>query len=339
MEIVRVFSFLTYPGKNRDDIADVSGTEIPIVEGKLCRMLDGIYRNAGAECDIPITFTSEDGLQENPVRTEIMRIVRSRRIAAAEALANRLQRATGGQSGMALFFVCLGTPDEQKIVLARFPADEGIVAEKAQGALTVSFVEQVFLKSAHSYKAVIYKGGDGEENFWGGYAIDRQINSGAKTVADYWIVDFLKSDFRSTSAQGTKRLALALRGALSDTASAQVRHEIAMAAQLAQNVDARRVMTIPEFCDHLNLSAASKAAVVSAVNPARTLQSRFRFDHGEFSRIIAYKSVELNNGAMLSAEVSRFEECFSAAVSEDNPEIVTYSTCGTIVDQRLRSTK
>lgn len=339
MEIARVFSFLTYPGRNRDDVADVSGTEIPIVEGKLCRMLDGIYRDAETECDIPITFTAEDGRQENPVRTEIMRIVNSRRMDAAEALANRLQRATGGQSGMALFFVCLGKPDEQKIVIARFPADEGIVAEKDQGALTVSFVEQVFLKSAHAYKAVMYKGGEGEDNFWGGYAIDRQINSGAKTVADYWIVDFLKSDFRSTSAQGTKRLALALRSALSNTTSAQVRHEIAIAAQLAQNVSSRRVMTIPEFCDHLNLSDASKAAVVSAVSPARTLQSKFRFDRGEFSRHIAYKSVELDNGAMLSAQVAKFEECFEAAVSEDNPEIVTYSTSGTIVEQRLRSSK
>lgn len=339
MEITRLFSFLTYPGKNRNDVADVSGTEIPIVEGKLCRMLDGIYSDAERECDIPIMFTPEDGLQHNPVRTEIMRIVNTRRMDAAETLANRLQRATGGQSGMALFFVCLGRVDEQKIVIARFPADEGIVAEKAQGALTVQFVEQVFLKSAHAYKAVVYKGGDDGDDFWGGHATDRQINSGAKTVADYWIVDFLKSDFRSTSAQGTKRLAMALRSALSSTASAEVRHEIAMAAQLARNINGRRVMTIPEFCDHLNLSERSKAAVVSAVNPARTLQSRFRFDHGEFGRHIAYKSVELDNGAMLSAQVSRFEECFEAAVSEDDPSVVTYSTSGTIVDQRLRSSK
>jgi len=339
MEIARVFSFLTYPGKNRADVADVSGAEIPVVEGKLCRMLDGIYSEAERECDIPIMFTPENGQQQNPVRSEIMRIMSTRRMDAAETLANRLQRSTGGQSGMALFFVCLGVPDEQKIVIARFPADEGIVAEKAQGALTVSFVEQVFLKSAHAYKAVIYKGGDDGDDFWSGRAIDRQINSGAKALADYWIVDFLKSDFRSTSAQGTKRLAMALRNAQSSTASAEVRHEIAMAAQLARNINGRRVMTIREFCDQLHLSEASKAAVVSAVSPARTLESRFRFDHGEFGRHIAYKSVELDNGAVLSAQVSRFEECFEAAVSDEDPSVVTYSTSGRIVDEKLRRSK
>lgn len=339
MEIARVFSFLTYPGKNRPEVADVTGTEIPINDGKLCRMLDGIYSQAEGECNIPIMFVPKDGEQQNDVRSEIMRILTNRRMDAASSLANRLQRATGGQSGMALLFVCLGKPDDHKVVIARFPADEGVVAEKAQGALTVSFVEQVFLKSSHAYKAVMYKGGDDGDDLWSGHAVDRQINSGAKAVADYWIVDFLKSDFRSTSAQGTKRLAMALRQALSSTNSAEVRHEISMAAQLARNINGRRVMTIAEFCDVLNLSEASKRAVTSAVNPARTLQSKFRFDHGEFGRHIAYKSVELDNGAMLSAQVSKFEDCFEEAVSDDDPSVVTYSTSGKIIDERLRRSK
>jgi hypothetical protein len=338
MEIARVFSFLTYPGKNRE-VADVTGAEIPIDEGKLCRMLDGIYAQSETECNIPIMFSSDGEEQENEVRTEIRSILNTRRMDAAAHLANRLQRATGGQSGMALLFVCLGKPADEKIVIARFPADEGIVAEKDEGELTVQFVEQVFLKSSHAYKAVMYKGGEDGDDLWSGHAVDRQINHGAKTVADYWIVDFLKSDFKSTSAQGTKRLAVALRSAISSTNSAEVRHEISMAAQLARNINGRRVMTIGEFCDSLNLSEASKRAVLSAVNPARTLQSRFRFDHAEFARHIAYKSVELDNGAMLSAQVTKFEDCFEEVVSDDDPSVITYSTSGKIVDERLRRSK
>jgi hypothetical protein len=273
------------------------------------------------------------------VRTELKRVVDSRRLDAATVLANRLQKATGGQSGMGLFFVCLGAVAHQKVLLARFPADEGIVAEKANGQLSVSFVEQVFLKSAFSYKRVMYAGGDVGDDFWSGHAVDRQINHGAKTVADYWIVDFLQSDFRTTSQQGTKRLAMALRNASATTGSAEVRHEIAIAAQLARNLNARRVMTIEEFCDEIHLSDASKNAVVSSVQPQRLLKSKFRFDRGEFSKHISYRSVELDNGAILSAEIEKFEQCFNEAVSDANPEHVTFSTSGRVVDERVRKSK
>ncbi|WP_146127943.1 hypothetical protein [Burkholderia gladioli] len=336
MRITQVFSFLTYPGRNRENIADAAGTAVPIVEGKLCGMLDGIYTGADVECDIQIMFTPEADKQHNDVRAEIIRVIDDRTLESAAVLANRLQRATGGQSGMALFFVCLGPADERKIVLARFPADEGIVAEKAQGAITVSFVEQVFLKSALSYKAVVYNdGGD----FWSGRAVDRQINSGAKTVADYWIVDFLKSNFRSTAALGTKRLAMALRNAVASTASADVRREISMAVQLAQNLDARNVLTIPDFCDRLNLSKESKDAVIAVVAPARILNDKFRFDRAEFDRHVAYRSVELDNGAVLSAQIGKFDDCFDRVASDADPRVFTYSTSGRVVDEKLRKAK
>jgi len=338
MQIARVFSFLTYPSKGRDDVPEVTGTEIPVVDNKLCRMLDAIFSEADADCNIPIMFTSEHGNQTNDVRTEILQIRNTRRLTHAAMLGNRLQRATGKQSGLALLFICLGTPQDDRMLIARFPADEGVVAEQANGGLTVQFVEQVFLKSAHAYKAVLYKGADGND-FWGGHAVDRQINHGAKAVADYWIIDFLKSDLQSTAAQGTKRLAVALRAALSNTSSANVRQEVSMAAQLARNLSPRLVLSIPEWCNALNLSEDSKKAIVSEVKPSRLLESRFRFDQGEFSRHIAYKSVELDNGALLSAQVSRFDECFDTEVSDADPTIVTFSTSGKVVEERLRRSR
>lgn len=338
MQIARVFSFLTQPAKNRNDIPDVTGTEITVEDNKLCRMLDTIFRQADNDCNIPIMFRAENGDQTNDVRTELLQVRNTRRLAHAAMLGNRLQRATGGQSGLALFFVCLGTTDSDRILMARFPADEGIVAEQAEGGLTVEFVEQVFLKSAHAYKAVLYRGTDGND-FWGGHAVDRQINHGAKSVADYWIVDFLKSDLQSTSAQGTKRLAVALRAALANTSSTVVRQEVSMAAQLARNLSPRRVLSIPDWCDALNLSEASKTAVVSEVKPPRLIESRFRFDLGEFTRHIAYKSVELDNGAQLSAQVSKFDECFEAQASDADPDVLTFSTSGKVIEERLRRTR
>ena len=74
-------------------------------------------------------------------------------------------------------------------------------------------------------------------------------------------------------------------------------------------------------------------------SPAPELISEsFRFDATEFARHAHYRAVELDNGAMLMAEDSRFTEVFQAErlVGENR---VRYTTEGEIVDQRFRKTK
>ena len=155
---------------------------------------------------------------------------------------------------MGPLFICLGDDGGRtRVVLSRFPADEGVVAERSSAELTVQFVEQVFLKSAYSYKAATYVATGRADQLWTGNVVDRQINHGSKAVADYWIVNFLMSEFATTAAAGTKRLATALRDAIAATSSLNVKREIAAAAHLAGNVP-RRAMTISDFCTHFHFS-------------------------------------------------------------------------------------
>jgi hypothetical protein len=75
-------------------------------------------------------------------------LVRGRRIAA------RLQNVTTHRSGLGLLFLITGTEGlESKIIISRFPADEGILAEANREALTVEFLERIFVKNARAYKA------------------------------------------------------------------------------------------------------------------------------------------------------------------------------------------
>ena len=50
------------------------------------------------------------------------------------------------------------------------------------------------------HKAVVYQHASLQGGFWSGRAIDRQLNSLSGEPSNYWISDFLQSDFTTTPA-------------------------------------------------------------------------------------------------------------------------------------------
>ena len=336
MPIKTIYSFLTYARKGKADDTVVSGTAIPPDDGKLCKMLNAMFNNAHKECSIPIVFSPENGVKVNGVRDELMALVDSPSIEAAKAVAIRLQKATMGTSGMGLLFISIGDDGAaQRVVVSRFPADEGVVAERDSEKLTVAFVDQVFLKSSHAYKAATYVREGKADDMWKGHAIDKQMNNNSKSVADYWIVDFLRSELLNTPAGGTRRLANALRAVLTATADPQIKAEITAAVQLATNIP-DKALTIAEFGDEFHFSAKTKEAIAAKVNPSRLVNEKFKFDSGEFSKHLAYKQVELDNGAVLTAPAEKFDTCFATAEAATG---TTFTTTGQVVDERLRTIK
>lgn len=336
MSIEHIYSFLTYP-KNHERAADaIDGIHIKPDKGKLSKMLSEIFHSSKSRRDVPITFVSDD--KSNPTREKLLAFFARPRIESALSLAQSLQTSTPGTAGMGLFFVCLGA-DEGKLgkrtVLSRFAADEGVVASKNGSALSVEFVEQVFLKNSHTYKAATYRHEAGKSDAWKGTATDRQLNHGSKAIADYWIVDFLRSELTTTAAEGTRRLAIAMKEAGKSTSDLQVRGEIVAAARLARNLTST-AMTIEQFCDQFAMSQRAKDAVKSAVKPARLIAESFRFDADEFIRHVPYKQIELDNGATLSTPTDRFEDVFHPKKVGDAH---AYSTQGVIVDEKLKASR
>lgn len=336
MPIENIYSFLTYPRNHDKAVDDIEGVHIKPDEGKLSKMLSDIYDGPKSRRDVPISFVADD--QVNPMREELIKFFEKPKLATALPLAKTLQAATPGTAGMGLFFVCLGSDDGKpgrRAVLSRFAADEGVVATKNSGALSVEFVEQVFLKNAHTYKAVTYRHESGKKDTWKGIATDRQLNHGSKTIADYWIVEFLRSELTTTAAEGTRRLAIAMKEASRVTKDPDVRGEIVAAARLARNLPANAV-TIEQFCDQFAMSDAAKDAVKSAVKPARLIAESFRFDGGEFVKHVPYKQVELDNEVTLSAPTDKFDELLHhQKIGDDH----AYSTRGRIVDEKLRANR
>jgi hypothetical protein len=338
LAVTRIHTFLVHPKKGSAGTPQIGGTKVPL-SGKLFRLLDNIFSTSEDELNIDIAFNrSADGRQRNPCRDLVIDYVRSPTLANGRRIAERLSKVTDQRSGLGLVFLIVGNEGaNHKIVISRFPTDTAILAEEKQASLTVEFLERVFMKSANSYKAVEYQDATfGTGSFWVGRAIDKQINSPYSELSNYWIVDFLDSTEQVTAAAGTRRLAMALREAAKKAADVQVKSEIVAAATLAGGFQGKRI-TVSEFVRQLGLSREAAETIISELRNVEEANEYFRFDTDEFKSHVGYRSVELSNGGMLTAEADVFEDVFHR--QEIGRRRVRYSTEGEVVNEKLRKSK
>jgi hypothetical protein len=341
MEITSAYSFLVHPSKHEDEQPEIGGTEVEL-SGKLFSMLQGVFDRADEECKIDIVFCIGDsGEQENPLRTSILEVLNNPSLESSHELACKLQVVTTQRSGLGLFFIVLGKEREgnnKRIYLARFPADSGIVAEEKEASLHVDFIEQVFMKSAHSYKAVVYDGHSDVADFWAGKAIDKQVSNNSVAISGYWIREFLQSDFKTTPEIGTRRFAIALTEAIKGVEDLGVKQELTALATLAPNMKGKTV-SIENFGDRFGLSDPAQKAMREKLSKPSLAFTEFRFSVKEFRKHIKYRQMQLSNGAMLSAPAGKFDACFEQKPANANSGEVQITTKGKVVDDYLRKTK
>ena len=331
MPILQAHSFLVHPAKNEADQPEISGAAVP-KKNPVLDMLSNIYESSRRECDIEIAFKpTDDGRQENPVRDLLLTYAESPSVPAGRAVAQQLQVVTTHRSGLGLLFLAVGDAADKALMISRFPAGEGVMAEEREHRLEISFIPRVFMKNVRAYKAVVYPGPVVPGGLWSGFAVDKQIRE-ERELSDYWIGDFLKSDFATTSAAGTMRVALALREAIKVT-DGDVRTELINAALLMRNFDGQ-VVSINELTDRLNLTAPTQAALRGKVARPEMLGQTFRFDRAEFDKSVPYRTVELDNGAIMTAESTKFDEVFR--VDDAGNDRKTFTTTGKIAKSILR---
>ena len=332
----KILSYLVPPGKGQESPDKVTGTQVPPAAERLFSMLAGVFENSESECKVPIRFVT-DGSPQNDVRDEIRALLKQPTLNNGKKLAERLRGVSTGKSGLGLLFLMLGQEGTlHKLVLSRFPADEGILAERKKGSLQVAFVERVFMKNAKTYKAATYKGKAIDTGFWSGHVVDRQISAAQDQVAHYWIQEFLASDFMTTSKAGSKRLAVAFKDASKAVTSIQDKQEILAAIALTRNFYGKTV-SIRDLATRLNLSVAARTAIEAQVPNAALITDTFVLDAEEFQHHAAYASIELDQGAMLTAPADKFDECFRRETVEGLEERYRFITEGRIVDERLKS--
>lgn len=339
LPIEHIHTYLVHPGKGSEAPTQIGGATVAL-DGKLFALLSEIFSKSDRECDTDISFNrSSDGSQQNPCRDLIVQYLGGPTIVRGRHIAERLEKVTTHRSGLGLLFLIAGKEGrDHKVVISRFPADSAILAEENRQSLTVEFLERVFMKSATAYKAALYQHSSLASGFWVGRAVDKQINSRVVQLSNYWIAEFLDSDFRTTAAAGTRRLAIALRDAAKKSSDVSVKSEIAAAVTLADSLRGRR-LSINDFGNQFGLSESAKQAVAAEIRVSAVADERFQFDLDEFKKQVAYRSVELDSGGMLTAQSTEFDNVFHREVLDEAEQKVRYSTEGRVISEKLGKTR
>lgn len=335
MAITHIHTYLVHPGKGAENPPDIGGATVPLT-GKLFDLLNGVYEKSDRECDIDISFNrSAAGTQQNPCRDLVLTYLRGPTLVRGRHIAERLREVTTHRSGMGLLFLIMGAEGlDHKLIVSRFPADSGILAEANQQTLNVAFLERVFMKSAKAYKAVRYSDSSLTAGFWSGKAVDKQLNNPEIQLSNYWIAEFLESDFRTTAAAGTRRLGVALREAAKKTDDLGVKSEIAAAVTLANRLGGQ-MTSVSDFGRRFNLSDESMQAISKEIRGAGTMDERFQFDLQEFTEQVAYRTIELDSGGLLTAEARAFDNVFRREVVDTSENKIRFSTEGKVVNEKL----
>ncbi len=337
MRVTAINSYLVHPGKNEVKPLHCLGATLPL-SGPLFEKLSEVFHRSEMECNVSIRFVIDnDGTPQNPVRSSIIAYLRSPTFENGIILANRLRDNTTRKPGLGLFFLISGRyHNEHKILLSRFPAEQGILAVEKRKVLKIEYIEQIFMKNALSYKAAVYKGTSFDSHFWSGHAIDKQFEY--NQLADYWIRGFLSSDFKTTSKTGTRRLALALKTASQRVVSLEVKQELVAAITIAKNMFGR-LTSVGQFIDRLGLSRDARTIILGELPNEQVLDDTFILDRDEFLSNAPLKSVELDTGPILIAPAERFDELIQREQISKQLNNYRFTTEGKIVDERLRGKK
>jgi hypothetical protein len=334
-------SFLVPPGKNLARPPETRGTLLAL-EGNLHRMLSDLFRRSDDECDIPIRFVGdEDGSQQNPVRSMLVDYTASPDLSKGKALADRLRDVTTNVPGLGLLFLILGRDDatgERKVAVCRFPADVGILAEPEEGGLRVEFIERIFMKNPKKYKAAVYRGMSTDADFWSGFAVDRQLNAPDRQIADYWIHDFLASDFFTTSKAGSKRFGIAIRVATKDAPSVEVQQEL-ITLRVAARRFAGQAISIGGLMSTLRVSDEARRAIAAALPNEYLMDDQFVLEDDEFVRNAPWTSVRLDSGGLMIAPSDSFDDVFKRQPLDEASRLYEFVAEGTIVEETLRGGK
>jgi hypothetical protein len=100
-----------------------------------------------------------------------------------------------------------------------------------------------------------------------------------------------------------------------------------------------KVVSAKNILSHFHVSDTTQEKIRTNFRPERLFDERFRFMPDELSKFIAFKTVELDNGGLLTASTNNFDSIFVREVVDSSKDRVRFSTEGTVIDQRLRKTK
>jgi hypothetical protein len=335
MKIKKIFGFVVPIGKGLDNVEDskIQGSEI-LSTNKLFQKLTQLFNQSEKDCDISIGFIPKEDKQKNDVRDLVVNLCNEFTLENCKPLVKSLIYLTDNKikEGL-LFFVYADDNKDNKILITRYPSEEAIRVKKEKGECVFEVIGDVYLKNSKKYKAVYYQ--KTIEDYWSGYAVDKQINDdNMKEISNYWIKDFLQSQLGLNTIRGSEMLAKAVKKTIDETTDDKIREELIGVTTLVKNTDSK-TMTFNNFFDKMNLSKRAKDEVMQKVNNSVLWNSSFKFDSTIFSKNCHYLYKILDNGAIAIAPAENFPTVWHEEVAKNGK--VKLSTVGKKIRTRVKN--
>ena len=326
VKINKIFGFFVPVGKEIDNIDDstILGSEI-LSSNKLFTKLSDLFSNSKNDCDIKISFIAKTDRQDNEVRDSIMKLCNRFTMENCKPLVKSLIYLTDKKikEGL-LFFIYAKDHTDKKLMIARFPSEEGITVKFEGGEYVFEVIDDVFLKNSRKYKAVYYQ--SSVDDFWSGYAVDKQINDyKLKEISNYWVKDFLQSELDLNSKRGSMKLAQAIRKTITETKDDSVKNELISVTPFVKNINAQ-VVSIKSFFDKMNVSEKTKNEVMTKIDNQKLCGIAFQFDSETFTENCNYVIHILDNGAGIMAPAADYSMLWQEEVADSGKS--KYSTEG-----------
>lgn len=310
------------------------------LRGAVFNLISKIFERADEECSIDISFKAgEDRSQNNSTRDLLVKVleasVEEDRSDLTALLADNLLSLTNGRTGAGLLFVIGGkAKGHSRIMLCRFPADEGIKADDDGEELKVEVMQDLFMKNRNSYKAVFFDKLGSKSTRREGKAVDKQVNDLRNPPSHYWIEGFLKCTLTSSPRAGSERLANALREVFNTTRDLNEKEQIASVSLLLPNL-AGHTMSSRGFLEAANLSSDIVDKIEERMG-THVMNESFVLDKTFFTAKFRFRAKLLDNGVMISAEADKYDEVVQE--SQEDGKTVNRTT-GKLVDSKIQQTQ
>ena len=117
-----------------------------------------------------------------------------------------------------------------------------------------------------------------------------------------------------------------------DAGNLDLKEEIIAISKLARQVN--EPLSVNERLTRLNVSQPAQELVRKHLPRGEIAADRFQLDTEEYDRHIKYRSVSLDNGAIITALADEFDQCFIR--QEVGGQRVRFATEGKVTDDRLK---
>jgi hypothetical protein len=333
MKIEKIFCYYIAPVSEEQELKRIDIDH----NGKLFISLQKTFEKAEKECNLPIVFRPEKGTQKNEVRNLILNIIDKPSIKSSDPLMERLAKFTNNKSGAGLVFIIIGKHGRlTKLLISRYKAEEAIIAEAEAENLNVELIDNAYIKKANTYKGALYIGSNKSKDFWKGSVIDKQANDPMKEVSDYWIKDFLDSEFELTPQRGSKIIANAFKQAVNHEKNLDIKQELLSATIGLKGLNGN-ISTIEDLIKNSNMSKEAINSITEVFDTPELLKIGFVFDHSEFKKIANYKAVFLDNGGIIIAEADNFQKIIIQTTVNESDKIESFSTQGKVINESIKA--